>query len=94
MVRFAHVCGFAFMIRFAHENGSLRSRLWLCVYYALAIFAPKVPLTQALLANFAALPPLTLALRVRVAAVEAEGADFAFRQSDGGDEVLYLGVFE
>ena len=26
--------------------------------------------------------------------VEAEGADFAFRQSDGGDEVLYLGVFE
>ena len=94
MVRFAHVCGFAFMIRFAHENGSLRSRLWLSVYYALAIFAPKVPLTQALLANFAALPPLTLALRVRIAAIEAVSTNFALRQTDGSYEVFYAGVLE
>jgi hypothetical protein len=29
-----------------------------------------------------------------VGAVEAEGADFALRQSNSGYEVLYLGVFE
>jgi hypothetical protein len=26
--------------------------------------------------------------------IEAVGADFALGQSDGGDEILYLGVFE
>ena len=35
-----------------------------------------------------------LLLLLWAGAIEAEGADFAFRQSDGGDEVLYLGVFE
>ena len=94
MVRFAHESDSLRSCLWLRESGSLRSCLWLCVYYALANFAPKVPLTQALLANLAALPPLTLALRVRVAAVEAVGADFALRQADGGYEVFYAGVFE
>ena len=76
------------MIRFAHESGSLRfTKNYVVDHFRFSHF-------RTICATFAAMPPLTLALRVRVAAVEAEGADFAFRQSDGGDEILYLGVFE
>ena len=89
-VRFAHESGFALL----RVYGSLRSRLWFGVYYALANFAPKVPSTQTWFAIFAPKVPLTLALRVRVAAVEAIGADFALRQADGSDEVFYAGVLE
>ena len=94
VVRFAHESDSLRSCLWLRESGSLRSRLWLCVYYALANFAPKVPSTQTWFAIFAPKVPLTLALRVRIAAVEAVCADFALRQTDGGYEVFYAGVFE
>ena len=76
------------MIRFAHESGSLRfTKNYVVDHFRFSHF-------RTICATFSAMPPSTRLWRIWITAVEAEGANFALRQSDGGDEVLYLGVFE